>query len=90
MFWFEKFPKILTQEEKIDYIYDELKKDESHKRWSRIWSWMWRIFLIASTYWLYLHPEMILDLVKWVTAGGNMTGVGGLGQPAGIKQFIGK
>ncbi|MDD2745912.1 MAG: hypothetical protein PHU93_05215 [Candidatus Gracilibacteria bacterium] len=87
MFGFEKFPKILTQEEKVDYIYDELKKDESHRRWSRIWSWMWRIFIIASTYWLYLHPETIFDMLKGATAGGNMTGIGGLGQPSIIEQL---
>lgn len=88
MFWFEKFPKILTQEEKVDYIYDELKKDESHRRWSRIWSWMWRIFIIASTYWLYLHPESLFEMLKWATAGGNMTGIGGPGQPTSIEQLI--
>ncbi len=68
----------LSQEDKIDYLYDEMKKDESHRRWSRIWSWMWRIFMIASTYWLYLHPETMFDLLKGAN-GRNLSGLSSLG-----------
>lgn len=85
-------PDRLTQEEKIDYIYDELRKDESHRRWSRVWSWIWRIFVIVSTYWLYLHPESVFDMMKGAlgsaSMNGNITGIGGPGQPASIQELI--
>lgn len=85
-------PDRLTQEEKIDYIYDELKRDESNRRWSRVWTWTWRIFIIVSTYWLYLHPETIFDMMKGMLGPTGMssgiTGIGGPGQPASIEELI--
>ncbi len=71
--FFQKSDISLTPDEKIDYIYSELKRDEQHRFMSRIWVWIWRIFLIASTFYLYLHPESIFDLAKGIT-GSNMGG----------------
>lgn len=59
-----------------------MKKDESHRRWSRIWTWMWRIFIIVSTYWLYLHPETMLDLIQGSIGKSSITGQI---QPVGIE-----
>jgi hypothetical protein len=58
----------LTNDEKLDYVYQELKKEENDRKWSRIWKWFWRIFIIANIFWLYLHPEAITNQFKDISS----------------------
>ena len=85
--FFTQDSAILTQEEQIDYIYHELKRGENDRKWSRIWKWFWRLFLIGSTFWLYIHPETIFNLAKGLS--GNQSGIDGMNS-AQIQQLIGK
>jgi hypothetical protein len=54
-----------TSEEKLDYIYKTLKKQERRLIWSTIFKWWFRLFLLAYFYYAYVYvlPSMI-DTIK--------------------------
>ena len=59
----------LTQEEKINFIYKELRKHQTERVINLVWKWAWRgIFFVGMLY-LYLNPSSIFGLVQ------NMTGM---------------
>ena len=58
-----------TNEEKIDYIYTTLKKQESRYKWS-VWSkWIFRILLVWYFYYsfVYLLPGYIENIKESLT-----------------------
>lgn len=54
----------LTTEEKIDYIYKTLKKQESRLFWSAIFKWWFRLFVIIYILYAYyfILPWLIADI----------------------------
>jgi hypothetical protein len=54
----------LTNDEKLDYIYRELRREEQHRFLSRMWTWFWRIVFFVSMAYLYFYPESIATLTK--------------------------
>ncbi len=54
----------LTKEEKIDYIYDTIKKQEKREFHRQIFKWIFRIFIILYLlYFYFFWLDKILDFV---------------------------
>ncbi len=45
----------VTTSEKIDYIYDYIKKEEKKDRYKTIIKWFFRLFIIAYIFYVYLY-----------------------------------
>jgi hypothetical protein len=66
---FSKNEHELTLEDKVDYIYRELKRDEANRTFNRIWGWFWKIVTIISIGLLYFQMGAITE--KLMSGGMN-------------------
>lgn len=62
----QKFPE--TFEEKLDYVYEAIRRDSRDKTFELIWKWSWRAVLIISLGYMYLHPDYLVNQVKEQTS----------------------
>lgn len=58
-------PETITLEEKIDYIYTRLKKQERSEKINFILKWLFRIFILGYLYYFLMFslPNMIDALI---------------------------
>lgn len=57
--------KELTTQEKIDYIYDSLKKQEKREKIKNIFKWWFRVFIIIYMLYFYLFwYEILINKIK--------------------------
>lgn len=61
---FSKNEHLLSNDDKLDYVYRVLKTEEKDRIASMVWKWLWRAVLIASLFWMYLNPSSMADLTK--------------------------
>lgn len=55
----------LTTQEKIDYIYDSLRKQEKKERIKNIFKWWFRVFIIIYMLYFYLFwYEILINKIK--------------------------
>lgn len=55
----------LTTQEKIDYIYDSLKKQEKKEKIKNIFKWWFRVFIIIYMLYFYLFwYEILINKIK--------------------------
>jgi len=57
-----------TQEEKIDYIYERLKKQEKQQKIAFILKWVFRVFIILYLYFFLtsMLPKLVWGMVPWL------------------------
>lgn len=55
----------ISQEEKVDYIYETLKKQEKRRIWWIISKWGFRIFIVGYLYYFitFILPAMIDKII---------------------------
>lgn len=58
---FNKNEHELTLEDKVDYIFREMKRDETNRTFNRIWGWFWKIVTILSIGLLYFQMGAIME-----------------------------
>ncbi|NVP17387.1 hypothetical protein HUU51_01590 [Candidatus Gracilibacteria bacterium] len=55
----------LTTQEKIDYIYDSIKKQEKKEKIKNIFKWGFRVFIIIYMLYFYLFGyEILINKIK--------------------------
>ena len=59
----------ITTEEKIDYIYNELKKENKRKLAANILKWVFRIFIFWYMYYIvaFMIPDMMNSMTESIT-----------------------
>jgi hypothetical protein len=57
----------LTTEDKINYIYTELRKGERDRVVGNIFKWAWRIVIFSGLLYTYLFPESLFNTAKMIT-----------------------
>ncbi len=60
------FNKKISLEDKIDYIYVTLQKQESRNFWSGVVKWIFRIMIIYYLFYMYYYGfESLIEWVLW-------------------------
>jgi hypothetical protein len=57
----------LTTEDKINYIYTELRKGERDRIAGNIFKWAWRIAIFSGLFYTYLFPESLFNTAKMIS-----------------------
>ncbi len=54
----------LTSEDKINFVYQEARKQQTDRILNQIWKWSFRILTIGSLLYIYLNPGYLSNMIQ--------------------------